>query len=82
MGDVVEVPRVDPHLAAKPMHLHANAVELPLDRRLACVDQCLTDVGRAGGQHRLDWAKDRESHGLQRRKALVQREACGAPQIP
>ena len=49
------------------VHLHAGAVELPLDRRQAGVAERLGDVGRAGRQHRLDRVQHRQPHRFERR---------------
>ncbi len=58
LGDVVERAGEDAHVVAVAVHLHADAVELPLDRRRGDPGERVGDVDRGGGEHRRERPAD------------------------
>ena len=58
LGDVVEAAGEDADVVAVAVHLHADAVELPLDGRRAHAAERVVDVDGGGGQHRLHRLSD------------------------
>ena len=66
-GDVVERAREHAHVVAAPVHLHAHAVELELDRRRADPLERGVEVVAGGGEHRLHRAQQLERDPAQTR---------------
>ena len=79
--DVVQVAGEDAHLGTRSVHLHARAVELPLDRRQPGRRERRGDVFRAAGEHRHHRPEHLEAHRLERLDASDERESRGDTEI-
>jgi hypothetical protein len=81
--DVVERAREHAHVVAAAVHLHAHAVELPLEHG-ACLRQLrqrVGDVGRRAGKHRLHRAQQLQVEACDARSALGERRVDHCRQI-
>ena len=67
-GDLVQVAGVDAYLVAASVHLDADPVELPLNRRFPEARERLADIGRGRGKHRQNRPEELEAH---RREPLL-----------
>jgi hypothetical protein len=75
-GHVVEVARVDAHLVAGLVHLHARAVELPFERGRAERGERRSHVVGRRGQHRLHRLQQADREAGEPGRAVAERR-CG-----
>lgn len=80
-GDVVQAAGEDPDLVARPVDLHPDPVELPLDRRRTDPAQRRVDIGRALREHRPQAAAHLQVEPGQPGSPVPQRRGGHDPEI-
>ena len=82
VGDLVQAAGPDRDVRAGAVHLHADAVQLPLDGRLPQPAERVLDVGGRRGEHRLHGPADLQPERGQPRRALGQRRLARPDRPP